>query len=86
MPRPENDPNFPSEWHWEAHLEALEKDVAGLQHRVLELEGMGKVHPDDLQAAKDAVEVAKKRLRSEAARGQRSASKRPKAAADKEVR
>ena len=71
---------YASQWHYEADLEARERDILGLQQRVSELEAMPAAHPDQIAAAKAAVEVAKAQLREVS--GQKAAAKRPKKAAE----
>ena len=78
-PRSKDTPaEFPSDWHFQAHLDDLERDVAGLLHRVEELRGMPAAHPDQIKAAEAAVEVAKEKLAAAA-----GPAKRPRRAREK---
>lgn len=38
---------FPTDWHYEEHLQALQRELAGRKNRLAELEAMG----DDAEAA-----------------------------------
>ena len=77
MAKSEVPAEFLSEGHWDAHIDALERNVAGLEHRVLELEGMPAAHPDQIKAAKKDVEHAK----AELSRYQKPKESKPRAAA-----
>jgi len=76
MAKSERPAEFLSDWHWDAHVDALKRNIAGLEHRVLELEGMPAAHPDQIKAAKKDVEYAQ----AELSRYEKPESKRPRAA------
>lgn len=46
----------------EAQIDALERAVAGAEHRVSELEAMPAAHPEQLEAAKADAKLAKENL------------------------
>lgn len=76
-PKSDSTPDhFPSDWHYREHLRASEANIAGLKHRVLELEGMDASTPEQIAAAKDAVKEAEKQLAADRPKAKQS---RPKA-------
>lgn len=62
-----------------AQADALERNYLGLVGRLEELRAMPAAHPNDIAAAEEAVKVARAALPK---KGQASASKRPKKAAE----
>lgn len=62
-PRTEGIPDqYPSDWHYAAHLAALEANVDGLKHRAADLEAMEGARSAQVAAAKQDVKDAEKAL------------------------
>lgn len=71
-------PEFPTEWHQERHLEDLERELAGRERRIAELNEL-QTHPDVLaqaEADRDAVLAQLERY----GKGPGAAAKRPRTA------
>lgn len=69
--------HYPSDWHAQADAEAKVQNYLGLQHRLLELQGMPSASQEQLDAASRDVEEARALL----PKGEgKTASKRPKKA------
>ena len=72
-------PEFPSDWHYEAHLEALSRELSGRQNRLAELEALNL--PDDdpvMMETKGEIAAVKSEIQRYSGHG--GSSKRPKAA------
>lgn len=69
-------PEFPSDWHQEAHIEGTQRELEGAQRRVQELKDMD-ARPHVIAEAEQAVENARKELKRLAGVGQKNASTRP---------
>lgn len=65
----------PSQWHWDQHLNDLERAVAGAEGRLAELRAM-KTHPEEIESAERTVEFAKAEFAKWGAWGQNAAEKR----------
>ena len=70
-------PEFPSMWHYEAHLDALARELAGREARIVQLKDM-KAHPEELAAAE--AELAA--VRAELVRYGKKKASRPRKAAE----
>lgn len=76
MAKTDNRPaEFPSDWHYEQHLEDTGRELAGRLNRVAELQAMN-AHPDQIAQAEAEVAAARDELEKYGA-GQKTASKRP---------
>lgn len=79
---------FPTDWHWEAHLEALKRELAGCEARISELKAM----PENAAGRDESLALIEGERDATLAQmkhygiGQENAAKRPKAAAKKEKR
>lgn len=80
----ERSPEFPTDWHQQAYLEALEREALGYQRRIDELEGLpgSEKAREDAESGLAAAQAELKRL----GRGQAPAEKRPRESAKKETR
>lgn len=77
-------PEFPTDWHQEAHIEATERELAGAERRVQELKDMD-ARQHIIDEAEQAVENARNELKR-LGQSQKSASKRPRSSGKKETR
>lgn len=75
MAKPSYPPEFASEWHYERHLEDLERELLGRERRLAELQAL-KTHPEDLAQAEAEVEAVREQLALYGV-GQKKASTRP---------
>ena len=79
MGRPRKTPaEFPSDWHYEAHLEALAREAQGYKDRIAYLKT---TDGDDKDAALEQLEGSLEAVQAQLKHytGPKSASKRPKA-------
>jgi multidrug resistance efflux pump len=72
-------PEFPSAWHYERHLEDLERDLQGRERRVQELEATPGAHQDEVAQAKAEAAAARENL---SRYGSNPKATRPKKAAE----
>jgi hypothetical protein len=71
-------PEFPTDWHQQAYLEGLERELVGARRRQQELRALGMREEDPaLKEAVDGEETIQAELKRVGGRGQKSASKRP---------
>jgi hypothetical protein len=77
-------PEFPSDWHQEAHIEATRREIDGCKRRLLELKDMN-AHGDVIADAEQALENARRELKRFSP-SQKTASKRPAKSSEERIR
>lgn len=75
-------PEFPTDWHQEAYVNDLEREVAGRKNRLAELKALN-AHQDLLDQTQVEIDAAKAELLRVLGKGQKAAVKRPRRAAEK---
>ena len=70
---------FVSQWQYERHLEDLERELAGRERRVAELQATPAAHPDTVKQAQAEAAAVREQL-AHYGHGQSAAAKRPRAA------
>ena len=82
MGRPRKRPaEFPTDWHWERHLEDLERELAGRKNRLAELQSLEPVNDEAVAVTESEIAAVEKEL-ARYGKGQQTASKRPAKAAE----